>query len=86
MAENENDQSRFVKGFLIGSIMGVLAGILFAPKAGRELRADLKQKGEEVFDDAKHLYSETRSKATAILEDARHRAEDLIQEANRQLS
>ncbi len=86
MAENETDESRFVRGFLIGSILGVLAGMLFAPKPGKELRADLKRKGEEVFDEAKHLYSETRSKASVILEDARHRAEELIKEANRQLA
>lgn len=86
MAESETEQSRFAKGFLIGSILGILAGMLFAPKAGKELRADLKQKGEEVFDEAKQLYSETRSKANVILEDARRRAEELIKEANRQLA
>jgi len=86
MAENETEESRFVKGFLIGGILGVLAGLFFAPKPGKELRADLKQKGEEVLDEAKHLYSETRSKASVILEDARRRAEDLIKEANRQLA
>jgi gas vesicle protein len=82
----ENDQGGFVKGFLIGSIMGVLAGMLFAPKAGKELREEIKQRGEEVFGEAKNLYSETRSKASVILEDARRRAEELIKEANRQLA
>ena len=86
MAENESGRDNFLRGLLIGGILGALAGILFAPKSGKELRSDLKQKGSEVLGDAREFYSEAQVKAKAVLEDAWHRAEDLKKEANRQLA
>jgi len=86
MAERTNDQNHFVWGFFIGGIMGALAGLFFAPKSGKELRAELKEKGSEAFEDAKQFYSEARVKAKAILEDARRRADELRREADRQLT
>jgi gas vesicle protein len=71
---------------LIGSILGVLAGIFFAPKSGKELRSELKEKGSEVLKDAKEIYEESRAKAKAILEDTRLRAEELKKEAERHLA
>lgn len=86
MAANESENGGFLRGFLIGGFMGVLAGLLFAPKPGRELRAELKEKGEHAIDEAKIYYEEARSKSKAILEDAWERAEELKKEANRQLA
>jgi gas vesicle protein len=61
-------------------------GVLFAPKSGKELREELKEKGDKAFGEAKHFYGEAREKSRAILEDASHRAEELRHEANRQLT
>ena len=49
MGTDENDRGRFMKGLLTGSLLGALAGILFAPKPGKELRSDIKEKGSEVL-------------------------------------
>ncbi len=86
MAERVNDQNHFVWGFLVGGIMGALAGLFFAPKSGKELRAELKEKGNEALEDAKEFYSEARVKARAILEDARRHADELRKEADRHLT
>jgi gas vesicle protein len=86
MAANEDDRYNFLKGFMIGSFLGAITGLLFAPKAGKELRFELKQKGIEAFDEAKEFYSEARVKAKAVLDDAWRRAEELRKEADRQLS
>lgn len=85
MAANESENGGFLRGFLIGGFMGVLAGFLFAPKPGSELRAELKEKGEHAMDEAKLYYEEARKKSKVILEDAWERAEELKKEANRQL-
>lgn len=45
MAEHEKPQGHFFKGLLMGGALGALAGILFAPKSGKELRSDIKEKG-----------------------------------------
>ena len=84
MAEKEN--GGFLRGLLIGGALGALAGLLFAPKSGKELRSDLKQKGNEVLDGAGEFYSEAQARAKIILEEAYRRAEELKKEANLQLA
>ena len=45
-------------GITVGSAVGALAGILFAPKAGKETREDLSRRGSEAWgkfkEDASH--------------------------------
>ena len=69
-------------GLLLGGLAGGLASLLFAPKAGRVLRADLKEKGIE----ARKMYDDSVVKAKIIIDDARNRARELIKEAERQIS
>ncbi len=35
-------------GAVIGAIAGVIAGVLTAPKSGKETRADIKKKADEL--------------------------------------
>ncbi len=86
MAEIEKDCGNFFKGFVIGSVLGALAGIFFAPKSGKELRSEIKEKGSEVLKDAKEIYADASTRAKEIIEEAKHRAEELKKEADRQLS
>jgi gas vesicle protein len=86
MAEQENPQGHFFMGFLIGGFLGVLAGIFFAPKSGKEVRSDIKEKGSEVLKDAKDIYADASTKAKEIIVEAKHRAEELKKEADRYLS
>jgi gas vesicle protein len=86
MAEHEKPQSHFFMGFLIGSFLGALAGILFAPKSGKELRSDIKEKGSEVLKDAKEIYADASTRAKEIIEEAKHQAKELKKEADRHLS
>ena len=39
---------KFVLGALFGAVAGVVAGVLTAPKSGKETRADLKKKANEL--------------------------------------
>ena len=86
MAENEEHCGNFLKGLVIGSFLGALAGIFFAPKPGKDLRSDLKEKGSEVLKDGKDIYADASRKAKAIIDEAKHRAEELKKEADRHLS
>jgi gas vesicle protein len=61
------------KGFLMGSFLGAAAGILFAPKSGKELRSDIKEKGEKALKDTKEFYSDTKAKAEFFCGSAKHR-------------
>lgn len=41
-------KTKFALGAVIGVAAGVVAGMLAAPKAGKETRADLKEKAAEL--------------------------------------
>ncbi|MGA3085483.1 MAG: YtxH domain-containing protein [Thermodesulfobacteriota bacterium] len=86
MLENEKDCGNFLKGLVIGSFLGAVAGILFAPKSGKELRSDIKEKWNEVFKDGKGIYADGGKRAKEIIEEAKHRAKELKNEADRYLS
>ena len=86
MAEHEKPQGHFFMGFLIGNFLGALAGILFAPKPGKELRSDIKEKGSEVLKDAEDIYADASTKAKEIIVEAKHQAEELKKESDRYLS
>jgi len=83
MEANKHD-GNLLKGILIGSLAGALAGIVFAPKSGRELRSDIKGEGEKAMRETKRFYSGARAKADAVFESAkdmfgcRERSEGLI--------
>jgi gas vesicle protein len=87
MTEHEkNSQSHLFVGLLIGSALGALAGILFAPKAGKELRSEIKEKGNAVLKDAKDIYADATTKAKEIIEEASHQAKELKKDADRHFS
>jgi gas vesicle protein len=86
MTEQEKPQSHFFMGLLIGGALGALAGILFAPKSGKELRSDLKEKGSEVLKDTKEIYVDASTKVREIIEEAKHQAKELKKEADRHIS
>ena len=60
-----------VKGVVIGGVTGALAGLLFAPKSGKELRRDIKHKGSDALRDTKDFYLDTQKKAKSALEDTK---------------
>jgi gas vesicle protein len=86
MAEHEKPQGHFFAGFLIGSILGALAGIFFTPKSGKELRSDIKEKGSGVLKDGKEIYADASTRAKEIIEEAKRQAKELKKEADRHLS
>ena len=86
MEEYEKTKVHFFKGLLIGGALGALAGIFFAPKSGKELRSDIKEKGSEVLKDATGIYADASKKAKKIIEEAKHQAEELKKDAERHLS
>jgi gas vesicle protein len=56
MADREGG-SGFLVGFIIGAIAGLAVGFLYAPKAGKETRAILKEKAGQLKDKAGELIS-----------------------------
>jgi gas vesicle protein len=61
---SDKDTGSFAIGFLIGAIAGVAIGFLYAPKAGKETRAMLKEKAEEVKEKASEVTEKAKEVAT----------------------
>jgi len=55
--------STFAVGFVIGAVVGVAIGMLYAPKAGKETRALLREKAEEVKEKAEEVTEKAKEAA-----------------------
>lgn len=56
----------FVKGLIIGGILGAVAGVLYAPKSGKETREDIGKKADEWLVRAKVEYDKAAEKSKKI--------------------
>ena len=75
-----------LEGIAIGGFLGLLAGTLFAPRTGKEIRSRMKRKAGKTIEEVKGVCSDTEMKAKALLKDAKHRARDWRKEAIHQFT
>ena len=45
----KNNTSKVFEGALVGAIFGIVAGMLIAPKSGKDLRNDIKNKSVDFY-------------------------------------
>lgn len=62
------------KGFILGSLVGVVVGLLTAPKPGKELRDELKAKTDELIEQGRESYSAQKEKLQEALETGKQAA------------
>ncbi|MEP7204734.1 MAG: YtxH domain-containing protein [Candidatus Saccharibacteria bacterium] len=74
-------KGKFALGTIIGAAAGLVAGILTAPKSGKDTRAELKAKAEVLKTDVTQKVEKAHTKATDVADDARDRATDAAREA-----
>ena len=72
MAEKGYEGGNFLRGLLTGAILGALAGVLFAPKSGKELRADIKETGERALGETKAMLGKASHQVSEARQGARH--------------
>lgn len=80
-----DENNGFGKGLLIGLITGAAIGsviaLLYAPKSGKELRGDIRRKGEDLLEDAENLFEKAKDKASQIINDGKKKSEKLVSDA-----
>jgi len=74
--DNESERQKaayrnLATGLLIGAFVGVTAGILFAPKPGRETRKEIADKAADAVDQLRETVSE-------LVSDLQERIEEVV--------
>ena len=81
MAENNGMVKGLIIGVLAGGAVGALVALLYAPKSGKELRADIKEKADDLVGGAEEYLHAAKSKAGEIVSEAKKRSDQLITDA-----
>ncbi|HSW92257.1 MAG TPA: YtxH domain-containing protein [Patescibacteria group bacterium] len=79
-------KGKFALGAIIGAAAGLVAGVLTAPKAGKETRADIKAKAGELKADADKKLTDAKKSGEKTVNDGRHMAEDYADRTKRALN
>jgi gas vesicle protein len=81
MGQAENFRKGMFIGFLTGGALGAALALLYAPKSGKELRKDIKDKSEEYMDEAEKYIADAKDKAIDLINEGKTRSEKLIKDA-----
>lgn len=80
MGDNINSKD-FIIGTLVGGIVGATVALMFAPKSGRELRADINEGAMQVVDRANEWKDTAQEKGSEFKDMAYERGSELTKKA-----
>ena len=69
--------TKFLAGFIVGGALGAVAGILLAPKSGKETREQLAQSAKDAAAKADETVKEIQSKADSVVEELQRKGEEI---------
>src|ERR1017187_2695954 len=80
-----SQENGYVKGLFIGLLdggaVGALVALLYAPKSGKELRKDIKNKTDGDYDETEKFIADAKVKARDMMNEGKKRSEQLIANA-----
>jgi gas vesicle protein len=83
MAQNNSMLKGLVIGLLAGGAIGAVLALLYAPKSGKELRSDLRDKADDLLDGAEGYVNAARAKAGELVTEAKRRSDQIISDAKK---
>jgi len=87
--ESSNEYSKgFIIGALIGGVAGALTALLLAPKSGSELRSDIAETSNELYGKAADYFKQIEHKVEEAVKkgvnDGKEKAQGIIDSARKQ--
>ena len=74
---DRNNGSVAIIALFAGIAMGVVFGILFAPKSGKEIRNEIVEKSEKLMEIGKESVSDVVGKTKELIESGKQKIEEL---------
>ncbi|HEY9809442.1 MAG TPA: YtxH domain-containing protein [Halomicronema sp.] len=75
---SKNRTGTFIGGVVLGTALGTVAGLLFAPRSGRETRKLLKKSADAIPELAEDLSTSVQLQADRLSETAKNRWEQTL--------
>jgi len=82
MTHNNGMMKGLVIGLLAGSAIGAIVALLYAPKSGKDLRADIRDKADDLMENAEGYMEAAKSKASEMVSNAKKKSDQLITDAH----
>ena len=73
-------------GFLAGGALGAAIALLYAPKPGRKLRAELREKADNLIEDGEEYVVAVQEKAAEIVDDAKKGLSQLFTDTEKEVT
>jgi gas vesicle protein len=73
-------------GLIAGGVLGAGIALLYAPKPGRKLRAELKDKADSLLEDGEEYMMAVQEKAAEIVDDAKKGITQLFTDTEKEVT
>jgi gas vesicle protein len=83
---HDNNGSEYLKGLILGGLIGSVLGILFAPKSGKETREELNKRADALIAKAKDEYDQAIEKTKKAYETSVEKLKELETTAKKKVA
>lgn len=81
MSRESESKKGFVIGLITGTVIGSVVALLFAPKSGKELRQDIKNKSNEILEDTTEYLNNTKERVVSAYNEAKRKVGDYLEDS-----
>ncbi|NLV74503.1 MAG: hypothetical protein GXY52_07455 [Chloroflexi bacterium] len=78
-----SDFDNFIGGFVFGALLGLTAGLLLAPKSGREFREQIREEGMNLKSQVVDRADSIMEKGQGVIDTQKARFQEAVREGKR---